>query len=511
VGSFSTVDPDDPNSTGSYQYALVDGNGSSDNAAFLIDANGSLRALSSFDFESLAADANRSTATHGQISSSLTSAGYPSSLHLAAQTSYPLLSIRIRTTDDTNASFEKAVSIAVLDRDDEIPVITRNGDSSVRHPVWRTYQDAGAIALDNLDGNLTSSIVSVNPVDSNQPGDYVLTYDLVDAAGNSAQRVTRTVTVYNTDPSDVVLSDGIIDENQPSGTLAGRFSTVDPDDQDGTKAYLYTLVEGNGSADNASFSLQSDGTLRSAASFDFESKSSYGVRIRSTDEFGGFREEAFVIRVGDCFVPVVETLAVSEIQASSAKFEGRIDDPGGLTVLERGFVVGSRSLPVLGGAGVSVLPGQVSTTGSEFSGLANSLSSTQVHYVRAYAVNSEGTAYALEQSFVTTGWGNKPTWTEADAGSTKDWWTSPWFGNFFQSPNGWIMHEKMGWVYPVQSQTSGVWLWKKGEGWLWTDSGLYPRLYGPSYESWLYFYGVWKGKKLFYFYDEQRWIISEEQ
>jgi len=511
VGSFSTVDPDDPNSTGSYQYALVDGNGSSDNAAFLIDANGSLRALSSFDFESLAADANRSTATHGEVSSSLTSAGYPSTLHLAAQTSYPLLSIRIRTTDDTNASFEKAVSIAVLDRDDEIPVITSNGDSSVRHPVWRTYQDAGAIALDNLDGNLTSSIVSVNPVDSNQPGDYVLTYDLVDAAGNSAQRVTRTVTVYNTDPSDVVLSNGIIDENQPSGTFAGRFSTVDPDDQDGTKTYLYTLVEGNGSADNASFTLQSDGTLRSAASFDFESKNSYDLRVRSTDEFGGFREEAFVIRVRDCFVPVVETLGVSEIQASSAKFEGRIDDPGGLTVLEKGFVVGSRSLPVLGGAGVSVTPGQVSATGSEFSGLANSLSSTQVHYVRAYAVNSEGTAYGLEQSFVTTGWGNKPTWTEADAGSTKDWWTSPWFGNFFQSSNGWIMHEKMGWVFPVQSQTSGVWLWKKGEGWLWTDSGLYPRLYGPSYESWLYFYGVWKGQKLFYFYDEQRWIISEEQ
>ncbi len=73
------------------------------------------------------------------------------------------------------------------------------------------------------------------------------------------------------------------------------------------------------------------------------------------------------------------------------------------------------------------------------------------------------------------------------------------------------MHDKMGWVYPVKGKTAGVWFWKKGQGWLWTDSDLYPRLYADSYKSWVYFYGAWEGKKLFFRYDEDQWITSEEK
>ena len=44
-------------------------------------------------------------------------------------------------------------------------------------------------------------------------------------------------------------------------------------------------------------------------------------------------------------------------------------------------------------------------------------------------------------------------------------------------------------------------VWKKGQGWLWTDS-VSIRLYADSYKSWVYFYGAWEGKKLFFRYDE---------
>jgi hypothetical protein len=61
-----------------------------------------------------------------------------------------------------------------------------------------SYTDAGASASDNCDGTLTASIVTVNPVNANTPGLYTVTYNVVDAAGNAATQVTRSVTVSDT-------------------------------------------------------------------------------------------------------------------------------------------------------------------------------------------------------------------------------------------------------------------------------------------------------------------------
>ena len=61
--------------------------------------------------------------------------------------------------------------------------------------VGTTYTDAGATAIDNYDGDITSSIVTVNPVDTAVVGVYTVTYNVTDANGNSAATVTRIVTV----------------------------------------------------------------------------------------------------------------------------------------------------------------------------------------------------------------------------------------------------------------------------------------------------------------------------
>jgi len=123
-------------------------------------------------------------------------------------------------------------------------------------------------------------------------------------------------------------------------------------------------------------------------------------------------------------------------------------------------------------------------------------------------INSEGIGYGLEESFLTQGDVKKPSWIESTPGAAKDWWSSAWFGNFFQSSNGWVMHEKLGWIYPVKSKSAGMWFWMTGQGWLWTDAGLYPRVYADNYSSWVYFYGALQGKKLFYVYREERWITA---
>ena len=83
----------------------------------------------------------------------------------------------------------------VFNLDNTIPVLTLNGSSSVELLAGSTYTDAGATASDNINGNITSSIVMSGSVNINVPGTYILTYNVSDASGNAATSVTRTVTI----------------------------------------------------------------------------------------------------------------------------------------------------------------------------------------------------------------------------------------------------------------------------------------------------------------------------
>ena len=82
-------------------------------------------------------------------------------------------------------------------RDTEKPVITLRGDPVVTIEVKTPYTDAGATATDNYDGDLTAKIVVGNHVDTSKTGDYTVTYDVSDAAGNAATQVVRTVKVLD--------------------------------------------------------------------------------------------------------------------------------------------------------------------------------------------------------------------------------------------------------------------------------------------------------------------------
>ena len=76
-----------------------------------------------------------------------------------------------------------------------IPVITLLDDVEVSIELGSTYIDAGATAIDNIDGDITSAIVVANSVDINTVGTYTVTYNVSDAAGNAATQVIRTVNI----------------------------------------------------------------------------------------------------------------------------------------------------------------------------------------------------------------------------------------------------------------------------------------------------------------------------
>ena len=94
------------------------------------------------------------------------------------------------------------------------------------------------------------------------------------------------MTDVNEAPTDVTLSNNAIAENSASGSTVGTFSTVDPEPGD---AHVYDLVPGSGDTDNASFTITGN-QLKTAAVFNYETKSSYSIRVRASElapPFGG--------------------------------------------------------------------------------------------------------------------------------------------------------------------------------------------------------------------------------
>jgi hypothetical protein len=105
----------------------------------------------------------------------------------------------------------------------------------------------------------------------------------------------REVAASNAAPTDIALSNSSVDENEPSGTAVGTLSTTDPDAGD---SHTYALVAGAGDADNASFTIVGD-ELQTSESFDFETKDSYSIRVKTTDSGTETYEKSLTITVTD--------------------------------------------------------------------------------------------------------------------------------------------------------------------------------------------------------------------
>src|SRR3989339_251165 len=94
----------------------------------------------------------------------------------------------------------KTTSYTIDVVDNVKPIITLIGNNSISLYVGDSYIDTGATANDNVDGNITSKIVTVNNVNTSVVGTYNITYNVSDVAGNSAVQVTRTI-IVSTRPS----------------------------------------------------------------------------------------------------------------------------------------------------------------------------------------------------------------------------------------------------------------------------------------------------------------------
>ncbi|MDE5089696.1 MAG: DUF4347 domain-containing protein, partial [Trichodesmium sp. St16_bin2-tuft] len=99
----------------------------------------------------------------------------------------------------------------------------------------------------------------------------------------------------NSPPTDLDLDNKTIDENVEPNSVVGTFSTTDPDSGD---SFTYTLVTGNGDTDNSAFAINGD-QLQINDSPDYETKSSYNIRVQTTDGEGASHTEQLTINVND--------------------------------------------------------------------------------------------------------------------------------------------------------------------------------------------------------------------
>lgn len=107
------------------------------------------------------------------------------------------------------------------ERDTEPPIITLNGDEAIELEVGDTYEEMGATAYDDVDGDLTDAIEISGEVDTDKPGEYHITYTVSDAAGNVAEAVRRVTVVESATDDDDTAEGGMwfSGEGKPAGDL----------------------------------------------------------------------------------------------------------------------------------------------------------------------------------------------------------------------------------------------------------------------------------------------------
>ena len=175
------------------------------------------------------------------------------------------------------------------------------------------YTQTGAASFTATTGTVTfaagsdTATVTIDPTaDTNVEDDETVTLNLAPGTGyaiGTTDAVVGIITNTDTDtdtpsnqaPTNLALSATTVDENVPVNTVIGTFSTTDPDTGN---SFTYSLVTGTGDTDNTAFSIVGN-QLQINNSPDFETKNSYSIRVKTTDQGGLSFEKTLTITVND--------------------------------------------------------------------------------------------------------------------------------------------------------------------------------------------------------------------
>ena len=131
---------------------------------------------------------------------------------------------------------------------------------------------------------------------------------------------------------------------------------------------------------------------------DLTPSTTYYVRAYAINSVGtSYGDEVSFTTTDYLFAPTVITSEVSNITQTTALGGGNVTNDGGATVTERGICWSTSHNPTTSGSHTN----SGTETGS-FTASMTGLTANTTYYVRAYAINSQGTSYGDEVSFTTT-------------------------------------------------------------------------------------------------------------
>ena len=176
------------------------------------DANGTLEATVPFvDLGATALDA-----LDGNLTASIVKSGDE------VNSSSPGIYQVVYEATDNEGNLGRSIRTVTV-RDSIAPTLSLQGASSINLEAGIPFVDPGATAFDALDGDRTSQIIiGGSGVNEDVEGVYSVTYSVSDLAGNTAQTISRQVTVQDTLPPVLEL---VGDANV---TIAVGVNFVDP-------------------------------------------------------------------------------------------------------------------------------------------------------------------------------------------------------------------------------------------------------------------------------------------
>ncbi len=181
-------------------------------------------------------------------------------------------------------------------------------------PFGITIDSSGNICISDESNNKMRKIVVTLPKIAGTPtqaGVYDVNLTLNDGNNTVEQNFQITVAKINDAPTDINLSSITIAENSTIGTTIGNFNTTDADNGD---THIYSFC---GGTDDANFTI-SGSTLQSNSIFDYETKSSYSMCIRSKDDANVTYDKNITINITNSNdIPTITSIPTTDVNESS--------------------------------------------------------------------------------------------------------------------------------------------------------------------------------------------------
>ena len=187
---------------------------------------------------------------------------------------------------------------------------------------------------------------------------------------------------------------------------------------------------------------------------------------------------------------IVRTLDAISSTSDQSVLLGEVLEMGDSEFLEVSFMV-SNHMDMRDHLMVS---GTLDPITSQFRASLSGLELSGTVYFQAYALNDAGSNFGSVKRVDLPRNIEEPKKDFSELGPD-------WFGEFFTMSNSdWIYHGRLQWLYAQPDAEDGLWLWMPGQGWLWTQEGVWPFLYKHDTGDWLYLLTTGGGAPFFFDY-----------